>query len=196
MAQVRRTPCREEAWPSASSAFRYQNRPQGRAVRPRRYHRSEARLSQCIGHLLSRVRGTRHLPFMVSMAHRLSPPSSWPPSLSAVLLAAPLDVLTPILGTMGPLTAAAPHPRGSSLRLPRFAFQTSRPQPRYAPTRRFRRHLSACGMFQASPRMSRLAATCRRIGFVILRAAFSPPVAPHPASQRRSYLRLHSCDIL
>ena len=37
----------------------------------------------------------------------------------------------------------------------------------------------------------RLAATPRRIGFVILQAVRSPPVAPHPASRRRSYLRLH-----
>jgi len=196
MTQVRRTPCSEEVWPSASSAFRYQNRQQDLPVRPHRCHRSEARLSQCIRHSPSRARGTRHLPFMVCMAQRLSPLSSWPPSLGAVLLAAPLDGLMPILGTMGPLTATTPHPSGSSLRLLRFAFQTSRPQPRYAPTRRFRSHFSACGMFQASPRMSRLAATCRRIGFVTLRAAFSPPVAPHPASQRRSYLRLHSSDLL
>ena len=193
---MRRTPCSEEVWPSASSAFRYQNRQQDFPVRPRRRHRSEARLSQCIGHSPSRSRGTQHLPFVVCMTQRLSPLSSWPPSLDAVLLAAPLDGLTPINGTMGPLTAATPHPNGSSLRFLRFAFQTSRPQPRHAPTRRFRSHLSACSMFQASPRMSRLAATCRRIGFVILRAAFSPPVALHPASQRRSYLRLHSCDIL
>src|ERR1017187_8926237 len=31
----------------------------------------------------------------------------------------------------------------------------------------------------------------RRIGFVILRADLSPPAASHPASQRRSCLRLH-----
>ena len=41
-------------------------------------------------------------------------------------------------------------------------------------------------------RHRRLAATYRRIGFVLLRAARSPPVAPHPASRRRSYLRLHA----
>jgi len=38
--------------------------------------------------------------------------------------------------------------------------------------------------------MSRLAATPRRIGFVILRTGLSPRVAPHPASRRRSYLWL------
>jgi len=35
-----------------------------------------------------------------------------------------------------------------------------------------------------------------RIGFVILRAGLSPPVALHPASRRRSYLWLHSYDFL
>ena len=42
--------------------------------------------------------------------------------------------------------------------------------------------------------MSRLATASRRNRFVILRTASSPPVAPHPASRRRSYLRLWSCD--
>ena len=98
---------------------------------------------------------------------------------------------------MEPLTAATlSHLGDGSLRLPRFAFQTSRPQPRHAPTRRFCSHLSACSMFQASPCVSRLADTLRRIGFVILRAVFSLPVALHPASQRRSFLQLHSGDIL
>ena len=40
--------------------------------------------------------------------------------------------------------------------------------------------------------MSRLATALRRIRFVILRTAGSPPVAPHPASRRRSFLRLRS----
>ena len=46
-------------------------------------------------------------------------------------------------------------------------------------------------MTQASPWMSRLAAPCRRNGFVILRAVRSPPAALHPVSRRRSCLRLH-----
>ena len=46
-------------------------------------------------------------------------------------------------------------------------------------------------MAQASPSFGKLAASPRRNGFVILRATRSPPVAPHPASLRRSYLRLH-----
>src|SRR6266496_2985761 len=50
---------------------------------------------------------------------------------------------------------------------------------------------SDCRQCQASPRVRRLAATRRRNGFVILQAVGSPPVALHPASRRRSYLRLH-----
>src|ERR1700679_1392656 len=38
--------------------------------------------------------------------------------------------------------------------------------------------------------MRRLAAPYRRNGFVILRAVRSPPASPHPASRRRSCLRL------
>src|SRR5690606_24879940 len=49
---------------------------------------------------------------------------------------------------------------------------------------------SVADAFQASPSPRRLAATSRRIEFVILRTASSSPVAPHPASQRRSYLQL------
>ena len=44
----------------------------------------------------------------------------------------------------------------------------------------------------ASPIGSRLAATTGRIEFVILRTGRSPRVAPHPASRRRSYVRLQS----
>jgi hypothetical protein len=42
--------------------------------------------------------------------------------------------------------------------------------------------------------MGRLATASRRNRFVILRTASSPPVALHPASRRRSYLRLRGCD--
>jgi hypothetical protein len=84
------------------------------------------------------------------------------------------------------------HQTGRSLRLLRFAVAAFRPQPRKLPTGRFISRLSADGCFQASPRMSRLATALRRIRFVILRTAGSPPVAPHPASRRRSYLRLRS----
>jgi hypothetical protein len=47
----------------------------------------------------------------------------------------------------------------------------------------------------ASPLASRLAAATGRIAFVmILRTSRSPPVAPHPASRRRSYVRLRGSD--
>jgi hypothetical protein len=51
-------------------------------------------------------------------------------------------------------------------------------------------------MGQASPCMRRLAAPQGRIVFVILRTACSPPVALHPASQQRSYLRLPKSGII
>ena len=50
-------------------------------------------------------------------------------------------------------------------------------------------------VFRTSPWKSRLVATHRRIGFVILRTASSPPVAPHPASQRRSYFQLQGLGL-
>src|SRR5271168_221170 len=61
-----------------------------------------------------------------------------------------------------------------SLRLPRFAVPTFRPQPRDPPDGRFeyqspQRHQ----LFQASPHMSRLATRSRRNRFVILRTAGS-----------------------
>ncbi len=48
----------------------------------------------------------------------------------------------------------------------------------------------------ASPYASWLAAASGRIAFVILRTDSSPPVALHPASRRRSYLRLQAGERL
>ncbi len=45
---------------------------------------------------------------------------------------------------------------------------------------------------RASPLDRRLARRYGRIEFVILRMALSPPVASHPASRRRSYIRLQA----
>ena len=45
---------------------------------------------------------------------------------------------------------------------------------------------------EASPLIGRLADLPGRIEFVILRTDRSPPVAPHPASRRRSYIRLQA----
>ena len=50
------------------------------------------------------------------------------------------------------------------------------------------------GVHWASPLPSRLATTTGRIEFVILRTSRSPPVALHPASRRRSYVRLQSSN--
>lgn len=49
--------------------------------------------------------------------------------------------------------------------------------------------------FRLRPLQAKLAVTPRRIEFVILRTASSPPVALHPASQRRSYLRLQGLGL-
>jgi hypothetical protein len=99
-------------------------------------------------------------------------------------------------GIMKALTPDALTPNVRSLRLLRLAFPTFRPHPRWLSHGRFVRRLSAEGLFQASPRTSRLATALRRIRFVILRTASSPPDALHPASRRRSLLRLQSCDQL
>ena len=58
------------------------------------------------------------------------------------------------------------------------------------PTGRFPRQPNAGGEFQTSPSPSRLVTAPRRNGFVILRTNTSPPAALHPASRRRSCLRL------
>jgi len=101
------------------------------------------------------------------------------------------------ISTMRALTPAPLRRRSRPLRSIRIAFPASRPQPRYAA----RQHIQSprvadrpCG--QTSPSMGRLVTASRRTGFVILRAAGSPPAAPHPAScicavGRRSCLRLH-----
>lgn len=70
---------------------------------------------------------------------------------------------------------------GRSLRLLHLACRTSRPQPRRVPECRFHSHFSAFSEFQASPCTSKLAASRRRNGFVLLRAILSPPVALHAA---------------
>src|SRR5712671_2031634 len=118
----------------------------------------------------------------------LASPPSCLPSLEAVLLPAP-SAAGGDIGTMKALTPAAHTLADRSLRLLRLAFPTFRPQPRDLPAGRFVSRLSASGCFQASPRMSRLATASRRIRFVLLRTAGSPPVALHP---RRSYLQFRS----
>jgi len=53
-------------------------------------------------------------------------------------------------------------------------------------------HASVTSDFRTSPWNRKLVAAPRRIEFVCLRTDLSPPVAPHPASRRRSYLWLRS----
>ena len=78
------------------------------------------------------------------------------------------------------------HPR-----LLRTAFPTSRPQTHHDALPSF---VSPCSTGPVVSRLRHESAgspkSPRRIGFVSLRAVGSPPVAPHPASRRRSYLRL------
>ena len=76
----------------------------------------------------------------------------------------------------------------------RSAVPTFRHQPRDPPQQSLCQSPQRCRLFQASPSTSRLAAVSCRNGFVILRTTGSPPVALHPAFQRRSYLRLPRCD--
>ena len=99
-------------------------------------------------------------------------------------------------GTIGTLTPASVHLADRFPRLPRAAFLSFHPQTRGTPQHRFIRHRSVLRYFQASPNPCRLAAVPRRNGFVILRTDSSLPVTPHPASRRRSYLRLRSCGQL
>ena len=132
---------------------------------------------------------------LIGTIQDLSHPASYPPSLAAVLLPV-ASAARGGRGNMRALTPAGLTLAGRSLRLRRLAVPAFRPQPRDLPVGRFTSRLSANGRFRASPRMSRLATASRRIRFVLLRTAGSPPVAPHPASRRRSFLRLRSHDAL
>jgi hypothetical protein len=99
-------------------------------------------------------------------------------------------------GTMETLT---PAPLTHSARLPAYCTTPScRSISNHVglPRHRFTHHASVSSAFRASPWNRRLAAAPRRIEFVILRTNNSPPVAPHLASQRRSYLQLRSCGFL
>ena len=94
-------------------------------------------------------------------------------------------------GTMEPLTPVAVAPASGLPVYLAIPSRRSAPNHTMQSCRRFCRHFSASGLFRASPSPSRLAATPRRNRFVILRTNSSLPVALHPASRRRSYLRLH-----
>src|SRR6202011_3639688 len=124
--------------------------------------------------------------FIPSVPH----PPSYPPSLGAALLSA-LSVVPHHCGTMRALP-----PAGLS-QARQVSPLTLHCLPGIPPPTTSCARTSLCQSpqrvrpVQASPSICRLAATRRRIGFVILRAARSLPAAPHPASRRRSCLQLH-----
>ena len=107
--------------------------------------------------------------------------------------------VTALLATMGTLTPRAGLPPDRGLPASRHTSVSDHSASNH-PTRPHHRFhtlpLSSMGLpltrVQASPLASRLAGTPGRIEFVILRTGLSPPVAPHPASRRRSYLRLQA----
>ena len=121
----------------------------------------------------------------------LTYPPSCLPSLGAALLSALLADSFPLRYHEGSDSCPAHLPRRSP-RLPRHIFLSFRLQPRGLPGHRFTHHASVPSEFRTSPWNRRLVAAPRRIEFVHLRTDSSPPVAPHPASRRRSYLRLRS----
>ena len=101
----------------------------------------------------------------------------------------------PIATTMA-LTAAARHLR------PQLSPLISRTLPSVAPPTTWVARMSFYPPKQRmrcvsgfAKRPSQLAATPCRIEFALLRTASSPPVALHPASQRRSYLRLRGLGL-
>ena len=132
----------------------------------------------------------------LSLCHDLSltlPPSCLPSlgaALLSALLAAPrrcgtMKALTPAPLTYGaglPAYLATPSCRSVSNHVGCLVIALH--------------HASVSSEFRTSPWNRRLVAALRRIEFVILRTDSSPPVALHPASRRRSYLRLRSCGIL
>jgi hypothetical protein len=139
---------------------------------------------------------------MLQLSSLLSPAFGYQPSCPTSLMrlllwrTSPQYRLFSVLGTIGTLTPARVHLAGRSPRLLRATFPSFRPQSRCTPQHRFIRHYSVLRYFQASPRGRGLAAIRRRNRFVILRTDSSLPVTPHPASRRRSYLQLRSCDKL
>jgi len=119
-------------------------------------------------------------------------PPSCPPSLGAALLSA-LFTNPHRCSTTRALTPAAPRQHDRSLRSTRLP--SGHPIPNHVVRPDSHVPITSCVRpvlsNQASPGMRKLAATHRRIGFVYLQAAHSPPTALHPASRRRSCLRLH-----
>ena len=94
--------------------------------------------------------------------------------------------------TLTPACVTSPTGLPASLTHPSSTFRL---QPRRQPGHRFLSQISVTDPFQTSLYPSELVAVPRRIEFVILRTACSLPVAPHPASLRRSYLQLRGLGL-
>ena len=134
------------------------------------------------------------LPGRACRASDIAPPTPCLPSLGAVLLPAPFTAPGAIGTTKALILPPSPERQVSPLTpscRPAIPPPTTRSVrwPLYQSSQRHR-------LFRASPSSSKLATGSRRNGFVLLQTGGSPPVAPHPASRRRSFLRLQSHDTL
>src|SRR5262249_12057717 len=131
----------------------------------------------------------------------------------------PMDALTPAhvtpstglpdSGTRPAHHAVSTHPKAprrrfrtlplSSPRFPAVHASSPLPVPPASRTSGLRPHVrseSSPAQGWTSPFPRRLVAPCGRIEFVCLRTGGSPPVAPHPASRRRSDVRFRAGERL
>ena len=174
--------------------FRYQNHQQGVPSISSQWHGSEARFFPSSETCLA-TSGTQFLSVRRSLESSVYPSlflTNFPQHGFAAHASRP--ILRPRYYSAS--DSCRRHLGDRSPRLLRHTVPSFRLQPRRAPRYRFHHHLSVSGYFRASPRMSRLATTQRRIEFVILRTDSSLPVALHPTSRRRGYLQLRSCGKL
>ena len=119
---------------------------------------------------------------------------------------ATMDALTPVRPALRPVMSGNEHrPKTEQVSrihppdLPSVPSPTTwcvRPSLYHATLQRGRLPRTLWPPVWVSPLTSRLTTTPGRIEFVLLRTARSPPVAPHPASRRRSYGRLQTGERL
>lgn len=137
--------------------------------------------------------GTTDASLSLCLIPVLASPPSCLPSLGSGLLSAPVGAMACTVGTMKALTPAAGHTTAGLPTSVHVPSSRSIPNHTVRPVAALAATAARPITSRLRPWTSRLAATPRRIGFVLLRTASSPPVAPHPASRRRSYLRLRGC---
>ena len=166
---------------------------QQQALRPdRRFHPRPIAIVRCCA--LPSPRGhSRHWSFASLCLSRIHLPASLP---SAWLCSPRLSRLAPHRYYEGS-DSCLPSPRLAGLSA-YSALPSEHPAPNHVmcPTVALSVTSSAIGYSGLHRGTAGSPQHIRRIGFVNLRAARSPPVALHPASQRRSYLQLQSCDKL